>query len=75
MQVGKKNLDFTTGPQKLGDFDGRHEIGCVWATGSCCPPKDFERADRQDCSNDVRTEDLIDVGCDEVVFLILGESE
>ena len=73
MQIGEKNFDFATSTEKLSNFDRRNEIGCVWATCSCCAPENLERAYGQDFPNDVRAEYLLNVGCDKVILLIFGE--
>lgn len=73
MEVGEEHSDFAARAEKLRDFDRSDEVGGVWAAGRCCTPVNLKGANGQNLADYVRTDYFLEIGCDEVVFLLVGE--
>ena len=73
MEVGEEHSDFAACAEELSDFDRGDEVGGVWAAGRCCTPVNLKGADGQDLADYVGADYFLEIGCDEVVFLLVGE--
>ena len=73
MEICEKDGNFAACAEELSDFDRRDEVGGVWAAGRCCAPVDLEGADGKDLADYIGADDFLEIGCDEVVFLLVCE--